>query len=184
MKKEKVFPHEDSFLRKIYNFGGSDFILGIDLAWLFDNGCATCKREVQRNIDRFPVDCMFKLTPEEIEEWQLATGASDEKKMYLTENPYAFTEHGILMLVSLFSEKWKIDIIFGIVRVLVNLRKTNQVGYEKLLEKAVQTKEELRNYEDALFQIMKYMKKEDQESLEKISLKNWALKGKNRNVQN
>ena len=55
---------------------------------------------VKRNKERFPEDFMFQLT---IEEWQLMSSQfvmTSTKKRPKSSLPYAFTEHGTLMLAS------------------------------------------------------------------------------------
>ena len=75
---------------------------------------------VKRNIDRFPSDFMFQLTGEE---WrnqrsQFVTFSKDTRKY----KPFAFTEHGILMLSSVLNSGRAIEINVQIMRVFIKMR--------------------------------------------------------------
>ena len=50
----------------IYEIRGQKVMLDNDLAEMYEVEVAQFKRQVRRNIDRFPQDFMFELTPEEV----------------------------------------------------------------------------------------------------------------------
>ena len=72
-------------------------MLDRDLAELYGVETKRLKEQVNRNLDRFPAHFMFELTSEENTSLrsQNATLKPGTHSKYL---PYAFTEHGILML--------------------------------------------------------------------------------------
>ena len=108
----------------ILTIRGKQVILDRDLARLYSVETRVLNQAVQRNIERFPEDFMFRLTKEEFENWksQFVISNYDEENMssqfVTTENedeilksqnvisswggirklPYAFTENGIAML--------------------------------------------------------------------------------------
>ena len=108
----------------ILTIRGKQVILDRDLARLYSVETRVLNQAVQRNIERFPEDFMFRLTKEEFENWksQFVTSNYDEENMssqfVTTYNPnmssqnaitspqrrpasalpYAFTENGIAML--------------------------------------------------------------------------------------
>ena len=91
-----------------------------DLALLYDVELKVMNQAVKRNIDRFPSDFMFRLTDEE---WktlrsQIVTFSKDLRKY----KPYAFTEHGILMLSSVLNSKEATKINIQVMRVFVQMR--------------------------------------------------------------
>lgn len=88
---------EDLIISKIYIFRGQKVILDRDLAELYGVETKRLKEQVKRNIERFPAHYMFELSKEEAEisRSQIATLKQGENIKYL---PYAFTEHGVLML--------------------------------------------------------------------------------------
>jgi hypothetical protein len=65
-KSELIVP-EDVIMSKIYCIREHKVMLDEDLAELYDVETKQLKRQVQRNMDRFPEDFMFELTREEFE---------------------------------------------------------------------------------------------------------------------
>jgi hypothetical protein len=64
-----------------------------DLAELYGVETKQLKRQVRRNIDRFPEDFMFELNVEEFREWRSQLGTSNEgDKMGLRYAPCGDTE--------------------------------------------------------------------------------------------
>ncbi len=98
-------------------------MLDKDLAELCGVEVKNLKRQVRRNIDRFPLDFMFQLTEEEFENWrcQIVTSNSGDK-MGLRYKPYAFTENGVAMLSSVLNSERAIEVNIRIMRVFTNLR--------------------------------------------------------------
>ena len=56
--------------RKIYEIRGQKVILDRDLASLYQVETKVLNQAVKRNIDRFPEDFMFQLTPSELKYWK------------------------------------------------------------------------------------------------------------------
>ncbi|NGM66859.1 ORF6N domain-containing protein [Sphingobacterium sp. SGR-19] len=112
---------DDVLANKIYEFRGQKVILDSDLAELYGVETKQLKRQVRRNIDRFPEDFMFELTKQELEilRSQLGTLRHGEHTKYA---PMVFTEHGVLMLSSVLNSKQAIAINIQIMRVFTKLR--------------------------------------------------------------
>ena len=108
---------------KILLIRGKKVMLDRDLAVLYDVETKYLKRQVRRNIGRFPDDFMFQLTDEEFENWrcQFVTSNSDDK-MGLRYPPYAFTEPGVAMLSSALNSKRAIGVNIQIMRTFIKLR--------------------------------------------------------------
>ena len=64
---ESLAPKEEFIADKIYKIRDSKVLLDFDLAALYGLGTSTLKRQVRRNIERFPDDFMFELSKEEFE---------------------------------------------------------------------------------------------------------------------
>jgi len=82
----------------IYEIRGHKVMLDRDLAELYEVEVKRLNEAAKRNIKRFPADFMFQLTQNEwkILRSQIATAKKEISKVrYL---PYAFTEHGVLIL--------------------------------------------------------------------------------------
>ena len=70
-------------------------MLDRDLAKLYGVETKLLKRQVRRNIDRFPKDFLFELTKEEFDNWRSQNGSSNSSdKMGLRYSPMVFTEQG------------------------------------------------------------------------------------------
>jgi hypothetical protein len=75
---------------------------------------------VKRNIERFPDDFMFRLSSEEWQNLrsQFVIFTADIRKY----KPYAFTEHGILMLSSVLKSTIASEVNIKIMRIFVAMR--------------------------------------------------------------
>lgn len=123
MKKANIINlQEDLVISKIYIIRGQKVILDRDLAELYGVETKRLKEQVKRNIERFPTHYMFELSKEEseISRSQFATLKQGENIKYL---PYAFTEHGVLMLSAVLKSPKAILTSIQIIDVFVKLRK-------------------------------------------------------------
>jgi len=94
-----------------------------DLAKLYGVETKYLKRQVRRNLDKFPADFMFQLSKEELKDWrcQISTSNSSDK-MGLRYRPYVFTEPGVAMLSSVLNSKRAIQVNIQIIRTFIKLR--------------------------------------------------------------
>lgn len=114
--------HIQLIQNKIYDIRGRKVMLDRDLAELYGVETRSLNQAVKRNIDRFPSDFMFQLTPEELEIWKSHIVISNSVKMGIRRPPYAFTELGVAMLSSVLNSKIAIQINMSIMRAFVALR--------------------------------------------------------------
>ena len=107
----------------IFNVRGENVILDKDIAGLYGVTTGALNQAVKRNIDRFPSDFMFQLTKEE---W------SSLKSQFVIANvgrggsrtlPYAFTEHGVLMLASVLHSGIAAQASINISRTFAEMRR-------------------------------------------------------------
>jgi hypothetical protein len=116
---EELVPHE-VIENKIYLIRGQKVMMDMDLAGLYGVLTKYLNQQVRRNNIRFPEDFMFQLTREEAENLRLHFATSSYGgRRYL---PFAFTEHGILMLSSVLNSKRAIGVNIQIMRAFVKLR--------------------------------------------------------------
>ena len=95
MKKGIAIP-DAVVISKIYWVRNNKVMLDIDLADLYHVETRRLNEQVKRNIDRFPNDFMFQLREKEWVNLMSQNAISSwggRRKM-----PFAFTEHGVLML--------------------------------------------------------------------------------------
>ena len=102
---------------------GQKVILDRDLAQLYGVTTGNLNKAVKRNIDRFPNDFMFQLTPEEYKSLRFQFGIF-KKGRHAKYLPYAFTEQGVAMLSSVLRSKRAIEVNIAIMRAFVKLRET------------------------------------------------------------
>lgn len=92
-----------------------------DLAALYHVETKALNQAVKRNQDRFPEDFRFQLTTKE--KTELVTNCDRFKNLkHSTVNPYAFTEHGVLMLANVLKSDTATQMSIRLVNVFVQLR--------------------------------------------------------------
>ncbi len=95
---------EEIVMNKIYIVRGQKVMLDRDLAELYQIETKQLKRQVKRNLDRFPNDFMFEMNSQEFENWRSQFGTSNlSDRMGLRYSPFAFTEQGVAMLSSVLN---------------------------------------------------------------------------------
>lgn len=106
---------------KIYLIRGMKITLDKDLANLYGVKPIRLREQVKRNIRRFPSDFMFQLDKKETEAL-VSHFAIPSRKHLGGHLPYAFTEHGILMLSSVLNSERAIEVNIQIMRMFTKLR--------------------------------------------------------------
>ena len=100
---------------------GEKIMLDADLAILYGVSTKRLNEQVKRNIDRFPDDFMFQLT--ENEKAEVVANCDHLKRLKFSPNlPYAFTEHGAIMLASVLNSPIAVQASIQVVRAFVKLR--------------------------------------------------------------
>ena len=97
-------------------------MLDFDLAELYQVETRVLNQAVKRNISRFPPDFMFQLTAQEWENMSSQIVTTSPNKRPKTALPYAFTEHGVIMLASLLRSDLAIEVSVFITRAFVAIR--------------------------------------------------------------
>ena len=98
-KDEMIVVNYESLVEKIYIIRGKKVILDFELAKIYGYETKNFNRQVKNNIEKFEgEDFMFRLTEEEISDLRCKNFTSSwGGNRYL---PYAFTEQGIYMLMT------------------------------------------------------------------------------------
>lgn len=117
---DKLIPVEKAENR-IYFLRGKKVMLDRDLAELYGVKPIHLRQQVKRNKERFPEDFMFRLIEKEVE-LMVSQNVIPSKKQLGGHLPYAFTEHGALMLASVLNSKRAIKMGIFIVRAFVKMR--------------------------------------------------------------
>ena len=143
--KENILPSDNSIQDIIYDIRGVKVMLDYDLASMYEVDVSQLKRQVRRNIDRFPEDFMFELTAEEVSALRcqngiLKTGRGQHSKY----PPFAFTEEGVAMLSGVLRSKVAVQVNINIMRAFVAVRQaiaalqSSELRYEQLSHKVDQ----------------------------------------------
>ncbi len=134
--------------RKIYLLRGQKVMLDSDLAALYGIEVKQLKRQVKRNIDRFPSDFMFQLTKEEHDSLRCHFGTL-KRGAHSKYQSCVFTEQGVAMLSSVLNSKQAVHVNIQIMRAFVKLREMI-VSHKDLAQRL----DELESKYDAQFRVV------------------------------
>jgi hypothetical protein len=111
----------ERILKTILNIRGLRTILDADLAALYGVSTKVLNQAVKRNIERFPSDFMFSLTP--IEKAEVVTNCDHLSRLRFSPVlPIAFTEHGALMAANVLKSDRAVRASIQIVRTFIQMR--------------------------------------------------------------
>lgn len=133
---------------KIYLIRGQKVMLDFDLAKLYGVETKQLKRQVRRNIQRFPDDFMFIISRDEYNSLRSQIGTL-EKGQHSKYLPYAFMEHGILMLSSVLNSERAIQVNIQIMRTFSKLRQILST-HKELSQKLKELEERMGKYDDKI----------------------------------
>ena len=122
MDKSEILADE-VLLNRIYVIRGQKVMPDKDLADLYAVKAIRLRELIRRNPGRFPYNFMFQLSPEEALN-MVSQNAIPSKQQLGGTLPYAFTEHGILMLSNVLRSERAIGMSIRIIEIFVKLRET------------------------------------------------------------
>lgn len=133
---------------------GQKAMLDADLAELYGVEIRALNQAVKRNAERFPEDFMFQLTADEHDSLRsqsvtLKSGRGQHRK-YL---PFAFTEHGALMLGNVLKSERAVEVSLMVVRAFVHLRELI-AGNKELAQKLNQLERKVGAHDKAIAEII------------------------------
>ena len=120
-ENSQILITEEIILSKIYNVRGKQVMLSQDLAELYQVETKVLNQQVKRNIGKFPERYMFQLTQNEHDRLR-SQNVTLKRGQHIKYLPYAFTEHGILMLSSVLRSKRADQINILIIDTFVKIR--------------------------------------------------------------
>jgi hypothetical protein len=142
-------------------------ILDSDLSELYGIPTKRLNEQVKRNSKRFPVHFMFQLTNEEKE--QVVANCDHLKKLkYSPFLPYAFTEHGIIMLANVLNSDRAIQTSIRIVEVFIKMHEM-LTAHKELFLKLIELEKKVASHDEKIMLIFEYLKeieKTKQQALE------------------
>ena len=147
---------DEAIVNRIYMIRGQKVMLDEDLAELYQVPTGRLNEQVKRNIDRFPKDFMFQLTDQEFTNLKSQNATSrwgGRRKL-----PFAFTEHGVLMLSSILNSAIAITVNIQIMRIYTKMREFLLTNQEILL-KLEQLERKVDGHDENIRVIFAYLKK-------------------------
>jgi hypothetical protein len=154
-KKQNIFPDE-VILNKIIVLIETKIMIDRDLAELYGVSTKQLNQQVKRNRKRFPEDFMFQITEEEKAE--VVTKCDHLKSLKFSPNlPFAFTEHGAVMLASILNSDRAIEVKIQIVRVFTRIREM-LLTHKDILLQLEKIEKKLTGHDEDIALIFEYLK--------------------------
>jgi hypothetical protein len=145
---------EEFIMSKILLIRGQKVMIDSELALLYGVETKQLKRQVRRNIERFPEDFMFELTEIESEILRSQFGTSSwGGNRYV---PMMFTEQGVAMLSSILNSATAIKVNIQIIRVFTKIRQSISDNLDMKLE-IEDIKKKLSNHDKNIELVFNYL---------------------------
>lgn len=150
-----VSPPDALVTSRINHIRGQKVMLDRDLAELYGVEVKRLKEQVRRNASRFPDDFMFELTKAEWDPLrsQFATLKQGAHTKYL---PFAFTEHGILMLANVLRSEQAIAVSIQIIRIFNRMREL-LLSHREILQKLEQLEDRVTGHDEEIQAIFDHL---------------------------
>ena len=145
---------EETIANKIYFIRNQKVMLDRDLAILYGIETKVLNQAVIRNMSRFPEDFMFQLT--EIEFQNLKSQIVTSSWGGTRKLPYAFTEHGVLMLSSVLKSDKAIQVNIQIMRIFTKVRQMLLDTTELKID-ILQIQKKLENHDKNIELVFSYL---------------------------
>jgi phage regulator Rha-like protein len=152
----EVLVAEHKILSRIYVVRGERIMLDRDLAELYGVEARRLREQVKRNAERFPSKFMFQLKEKEVET-MVSQNAIPSRQSLGGALPYAFTEHGVLMLANVLKSKQALDVSIRVIEIFVKMREYALTHKDILIQLAKLEKEVKGNSKDIanIFMVLK-----------------------------
>lgn len=160
---------DEIVMQKIFNIRGKNVMIDQDLAELYGVETKRLNEQVKRNPDRFPDDFMFQLTKEEFINLksQFATSSWGGRRT----PPFAFTEHGILMLSSILNSDLAIKVNIQVIRIFTRMREM-LANHKEVLVQLQQIHQNIADHDKKILLIFEYIKQLEEEKQKEIDQTN------------
>lgn len=138
---------EESVKNKIYVIRGQKVMLDADLAKIYGYETRYFNRQVKNNADRFSGDdFMFQLTKDEFDDLMCKNFTSSSEWGGTRKQPFAFTESGIYMLMTVLKGELAVSQSRALIRLFRQMKdyiidSQGQIGQEEILRLSLQTAE-------------------------------------------
>ena len=166
MENEIVIHSETDLRSKIYTIRGVQVMLDFDLAEIYGYSVKTFNQQVKNNIEKFDSDFRFQLNADEVLELSRSKILTSIQvkgvkggRAYL---PYAFTEQGIYMLMTVLRGDLAIRQSKILVRLFKGMKdfiveREHLVGYDEVAKLALQTSQNTKEIAEIRTEIKEKM---------------------------
>ena len=134
----------------------------MDLANIYGIATFRLNEAVKRNRERFPEDFLFQLSREEYEALTSQFAISKKGRGGRRTLPYAFTEHGAIMVANVLKSRRAVQMSIFVVRAFIKMRQTmtaNKALLEKLQEMERRLSHRLDTHEQAIVYVLAELRK-------------------------
>jgi len=166
---------DETIISKIYLLRGKKIMLDKDIAELYEVKTFRLREQVKRNIKRFPENFMFRLTEEETD-FMVSQNAIPSKQHLGGHLPFAFTEHGVLMLANILKSEQAMKMSIRIIEVFVKIREM-LLTHKDILLKLEKIEQTLLGHDKKILMIFGYLKQLEQAKQQDVEFKERKLIG-------
>ena len=161
---------EETIANKIYLLRGKNIMLSHDLAELYQVETKVLNQQVKRNINKFPDRYLFQLKWEEYNRLR-SQNVTLKRGGHLKYPPYAFTEHGILMLSSVLKSDIADKVNILIIDIFVKIRDLMFL-HKDITHQLEKVQNKLAKQDIQIIQIFEYLKQLELTKQEELKFKN------------
>ena len=152
-QNEIAILNETDLRSKIYTIRGLQVMLDFDLAAIYGYETKRFNEQIKNNIERFDEDFRFQLSDQEVNEIRSRSKFSTLNKgrgSNIKYNPYAFTEQGIYMLMTVLKGDLAVRQSKALIRIFKQMKdfiaqSQNVLASPELLKLSIQTSQNTDN---------------------------------------
>ena len=151
MNKKELIP-TDQIENRILLIRGLRVMIDRDLAELYHVETKNLNRQVKRKKERFPPEFMFQLTKKEKKELVTNWHRFDSLK-HSTFLPFAFTEHGAVMLATVLNSQLAVQASILVVKAFIRLKEI-LLNHKQLAEKLKELELKIETHDEQITAIL------------------------------
>lgn len=166
MKNEILIHNSNDLKDKIYTIRGVQVMLDVDLAAIYGYSTKDFNRQVKNNIERFDEDFRFQLTTEEVNYLRCKISTTNISSMSRSL-PYAFTEQGIYMLMTVLKGELAVTQSKTLIRLFKDIKHFVQ-NNAFMFNEIISVKQHLLRHDERIDELFTLMDKYDIEEKQGI----------------
>ena len=162
----------------IYEIRGRKVMLDYDLAAIYGVKTATLNQAVKRNIDCFPSDFMFRISEEEWNNLMISQIVSSSlAKRKKSALPYAFIEHGAVMLASVLRSPSAVQMSVMVTRAFIAMRQaiTKMLSVDLKVEQISHKVDQLNAYVEEILHDQNDINEQQEQTNNEVAIRLEAI---------